>query len=117
MKQINRRTFLKGAAVAAAATSLPARVWAQSKGANGDIRVAVVGFNSRGKDHLSGLSKVPGVRITALCDVDQKVLDREVQKFQNQNQHIDAYVDIRKLVENKDIDVVTIATPSAAAGG
>ncbi|MEK7993962.1 MAG: hypothetical protein AAB403_09190, partial [Planctomycetota bacterium] len=42
-------------------------------GANNDIRVAVVGFNSQGSNHIKYFSKLPGVRLVALCDVDRDV--------------------------------------------
>jgi hypothetical protein len=76
MQTISRRKFLQGSLLTAAALTMPARSWAQVPGANSDIRVAVIGFNSRGNDHISGLLACRGVRITALCDVDQAVLNR-----------------------------------------
>ena len=45
-------------------------------GANDDIRVAVIGLNGRGKNHLDGLSTVKGVRVVAICDADTAVMDR-----------------------------------------
>src|SRR5437667_8108958 len=53
-----------------------------------------------------------GVRVVAHCDVDSKVLGREVDKRNERGQKIEGYTDIRKLLENKDIDVVTFATPN-----
>ena len=53
-----------------------------------------------------------GVRITALCDCDKSVLDAEVKKFQDKNQPVEGFIDIRKLLESKNVDVVTIATPN-----
>ncbi|HKB89615.1 MAG TPA: twin-arginine translocation signal domain-containing protein, partial [Opitutaceae bacterium] len=70
MKSQTRRTFLKTSALAAASATLSARSWAQVAGANGDIRIAVVGLNGRGKNHLSSFKEVKGVRIVALCDAD-----------------------------------------------
>jgi predicted dehydrogenase len=48
----------------------------------------------------------------ALCDVDQKVLEREAKKARDKGDKLETYTDIRKLLENKDIDVVTFATPN-----
>ena len=70
MSQLNRRNVIKTSAMAAAAAGLSARAYGQISGANGDLRVGVVGFRSRGQEHLKELSKIKGVRITALCDVD-----------------------------------------------
>jgi len=112
MANINRRSFIKSTALTAAAASLPARSWARILGANDDIRAAVVGFNGRGRDHLRGLSGLPGVRITALCDVDSRILEAEVKRFKDKNQPVEGFTDMRKLLERKDVDVVTFATPN-----
>ena len=74
MSQLNRRTFIKNSALAAAVAGLSAQTYAQSAGANGDLRVAVVGFRSRGLEHIKELKKIKGVRIVALCDVDSRVV-------------------------------------------
>jgi predicted dehydrogenase len=111
-KSLNRRTFLKSGAVATAAISLPARIWSQVPGANGDIRHAVIGFNGQGKSHIEGLRKVKGVRVVALCDVDMAVLGREATKFQERNDPVKTFQDIRKMLEDKEIDTVSIATPN-----
>ena len=74
MSQLNRRTFIKNSALAAAVAGISAQTYAQSTGANGDLRVAVVGFRSRGLEHIKELKKIKGVRIVALCDVDAKVV-------------------------------------------
>lgn len=107
----NRREFLRGTlASAAGLATLPA--WAAPSGANGDIRVAVVGFNGRGNGHIGSLLKIQGVRIVALCDVDQKVLDKGVAGLAKKDVKVKAYTDYRKLCEDKDIDAITIATPN-----
>jgi predicted dehydrogenase len=108
MANITRRNFIKSTAITAGALALSARSWSQVAGANEAIRVAVVGFKGRGGDHISGLRKIPGVRITALCDVDKEVLAAGKQKIPD----AETYVDIRKMLEDKNIDAVTIATPN-----
>ncbi len=112
MSQMNRRTFLKSSIAAAAAISLPARTYAQSPGANSDIRVAVIGFNGRGNDHIKGYLGQNGVRLVALCDVDTDVLARGKDQLQKKGAEVETYQDIRKLLENKDIDAISIATPN-----
>jgi len=73
--KFTRRSFLRNSLAAGAAVSLPARIYSQAPGANSDIRMAVIGFNGRGKDHIAEIGKLKGVRVTALCDVDYKVLE------------------------------------------
>ncbi|MHB8522428.1 MAG: Gfo/Idh/MocA family protein [Limisphaerales bacterium] len=112
MKTITRRSFLKGTLLATASLGLPTRSWAAAGGANDDIRVAVIGFNGRGKDHIEGFRKVTGVRVVALCDADRNVLEREAKHFRDRNEPIETYTDVRKLLENKDIDAISTATPN-----
>ena len=84
---------------------------ARALGANDDLRVAVVGFNSQGRVHLKALRELAGVRVVALCDCDHAVLDREVDAAKKRDENIAGYTDIRRLLENKDIDAITTATP------
>ncbi|MGP8199466.1 MAG: Gfo/Idh/MocA family protein [Limisphaerales bacterium] len=109
---ITRRNFLKQAAFAAGAISLSARSWSQVPGANQDVRVAVIGFNGRGKEHIKEWRKLAGVRLTALCDVDRAVLDAGVKQCADNGLAVAGYTDIRKLLENKNIDAISIATPN-----
>ncbi|HKX63537.1 MAG TPA: Gfo/Idh/MocA family oxidoreductase [Verrucomicrobiae bacterium] len=112
MKTTNRRSFIKSTAIATAAVSWSAKSWSQVPSANDDIRVAVIGFNGRGGDHLGGLAKVKGCRIAGLCDVDTKVLEKGQKGQADKGVTVEAYTDIRKLLESKNIDVVSVATPN-----
>ena len=112
MTSPTRRTFLKTTALGSATAALSARSWAQVAGANGDIRVAVIGLNGRGQNHLSSLKAVPGVRIAAICDVDTEVLERTATRLAKDGLTPQKFTDLRKLYESKDIDAVTIATPN-----
>ncbi len=108
----SRRRFLQTSA-ATAVTSWTAKSWSQVAGANGDIRVAVIGFGGRGAGHIGAFSKMKGVRLVALCDVDQKILDGEVKKLSEKTKtDVKGYRDIRQLLESKDLDAVSIATPN-----
>jgi predicted dehydrogenase len=109
---INRRRFLATAFGAAASIALPVRSWSQVRGANDDIRIAIIGFNSRGKEHIEANRKIPGVRVVALCDADKDVLKREADEFDKRHEPLETYTDIRKLLENPNIDAVSIATPN-----
>jgi predicted dehydrogenase len=108
----SRRSFLKTAALAGAALGMPAVSYRRVLGANDALRVAVVGFNGRGADHISGFLKVPGVRLAALCDCDQKVLDGAVKKLKDQGHDVKGYRDVREVIADKDIDIISTATPN-----
>ena len=110
---MNRRSFLRNATLATTATvAWPARSWGQVAGANEVIRAAVIGFKGRGGDHIKGFDGVKDVRVAALCDCDAKVLAAGVDRLKKQDREVEAYTDVRKLLENKNIDVVGIATPN-----
>jgi predicted dehydrogenase len=126
MNKLDRRSFLKSSLLTTASLGVfpalgadesakpkaPVPVASNATGANGDIRFAVVGFGGRGMDHIGELRKVDGARMVALCDVDQTILDRQVKKYRDLGEQIESYTDVRKLLENKDIDVVSFATPN-----
>jgi predicted dehydrogenase len=86
--------------------------YSRVRGANNDIRLAVVGIGGQGANHINWFRKIPGVRVVAICDADKTFLEREQKKFTERNEKVDTYVDCRKLLEDKNIDVVTTATPN-----
>src|SRR6476620_9268622 len=107
MTKQSRRTFLKQAAGAAAAYSvLPMTARAD---VNGQIRMAVVGFNGRGKSHIGGFKD----QLVALCDCDSRVLDQTAADFERKNgRKLEKFTDFRKLLDRNDIDAISIATPN-----
>ncbi|MDQ5979127.1 MAG: hypothetical protein QG602_2101 [Verrucomicrobiota bacterium] len=111
MPTSSRRTFLKTAALGAASV-FTARSWAQVAGANGDVRVAVVGLNGRGRDHLRQLRVIPGVRIAAICDVDTAVLARIAEALAKDGLTPEKFTDLRQLLASPNVDAITIATPN-----
>jgi len=110
MSKITRRSFLAASTLAGA--SFSARSWAQVSGANGDVRIAVVGLNGKGKDHVEGYRKLPGVRVVALCDVDAAVLDNLARSTEALAGPVQRFTDYRELLTRKDIDAVSIVTPN-----
>jgi predicted dehydrogenase len=118
MKRIHRRSFLRNSLLVSASLGVwPRWSWAAQpsarvRGANDDIRIAVVGFNGRGRSLIDGFRKLKGVRVVALCDVDADVLARGVREFEQRNEKVAAYRDLRKLLEDPDIDAVSFATPN-----
>ncbi len=116
MNQLTRRSFLKTSLFTTAALGLPARGWSQIAGANEDIRIGVVGFGGRGSDHINGYRSLrkngEKVRIVALCDVDKDILARGMRSFIESGEGISAYTDIRQLLDDKNVDAISIATPN-----
>ena len=117
MSHTSRRSFLKRTAVASAAcvgASLGQAPWLRAAGANGDVRIGVVGLGSHvkaggmGRGEVRHFTKIPGVRVVALCDVDSANLGPEVEKFRGRKEKVAAFADVRKLLENKDVDAVVV---------
>lgn len=110
----NRRRFLTQSVAASTGVFYIAKTsWAQ-KSPGDTLNVAVIGFGGRGGSHISGYKglKKEGVRVAALCDVDQNILAKGVANFDKDGQKVASYSDLRRLLEDKSIDAVSIATPN-----
>src|SRR5262249_47869773 len=77
------------------------------------LRVAVVGIRGQGCAHVGGFAGKHNCVVTVLCDADSAVLGRAMKIAEGQQKTAPRYVqDIRKVVEDKDIDVISIPTPN-----
>lgn len=112
MSKLTRRSFLQRSLAAGAVLSLPAKIYANAPGSNSAIRIATIGFNGRGMSHISAFTNIEGVRLTALCDVDYGVLEKEKANLAKKNVTVESYTDYRKLLESKEIDAISTATPN-----
>ena len=116
-KKVNRRTFIKKAAGATAlaalsATSMSARSYRRIIGANERVNFAMAGLRSRANGLLDSIAICKNTHVSHICDVDTRELAkfsaRVVEKFGDKPQ---AEQDIRKVVAEKDVDALVIATP------
>ena len=112
----NRRSFLQqSSALAAGAMILPAFGRNPFRVSPSDqINIGAIGLNGMGWGDLSAALKLPGVNVVALCDVDKNVLDKRMKDLaalKIDTSKVRTYNDYRKLLEQKDIDVVIIGTP------
>ncbi len=119
MNNWTRKDFLKTTLVGGGATLLAtSRVRAATTGsANGDIRVAVVGLNQQGNGHMQNYvpgskSKVDGAILVAVCDADSAVLAKRKGEAEKGGLKVTGYSDYRKMLEDKNIDAVVLATPN-----
>ncbi len=115
MSTVSRRRFLAQTAAGMAVagmTATSARTWAASRGANSDIRLAIVGLGVKGNAHLRVLREITGARVVALCDADQARLDEAMAKFKDDWAGMKGYQDFRKLLDDDGIDAVVLATPN-----
>ena len=110
---VSRRKFIQTAAVGTAVLGLPTIIPSRAFGANDRMRVAVIGINGRGKDHIAGFSKLENVEVVTLCDVDDVVLQKTAGEFETKyNRKVKTEGDLRRVYDDKDIDAVSIATPN-----
>jgi len=119
----SRRQFLKQAttATAVAAAGMKASVYGQNQapspgrvlGANDRIVVAVIGLK-RGEAHISGHLGVKNVEVAHVCDVDAERVasGQKLVAARGEGRSAAGERDFRRLLENKDIDVISIATPN-----
>ncbi len=131
-KKTTRRTFIATTGMVSAGITLgvnpvSARAYKRISGANEKIRVGFIGIGNRGSQLLQIFMDQPDVEIAALCDVYEPYLNRDRSKVDPRylkdrpgqipemkevfSGKVERYSDYRKLLENKTIDAVCIATP------
>src|SRR5258707_14940982 len=112
---VTRREFLEAVAVSAAglAATTTAKSYARIVGANDRLNFAVIGLNGRGYAHLSSLkANKNAARISHVCDVDKNILKKFADAVQREMGEAPATEkDFRAILEQKDVDAITIATP------
>ncbi len=121
MTDFSRRSFLQNAgklATVAGISSIPvlntmaAPGNIKNKSAADKIRVGLIGCNNMGWSNLREHVVLPEVECIALCDIDESVLNKRASELQAMTgSKATLYKDFRKLLENKEIDAVIIATP------
>ena len=112
----SRRRFLASSAAAGSLLITGTRTSRAVAGANDRVRIAVIGLNGRGKSHLAGFGAIPGVEIATVVDPDQKVLDRTLadlaKKAGDAPLATKGEKDFRRVLDDKSIDAITVATPN-----
>ncbi len=113
---MRRRKFIKiGALGSALVSNAPLIITGSTwKNANDRINVAVIGIRGQGLSHISEYQALKDVEVVALCDVDENLFPERVKsRYKDRNLREPLlYTDLRKLLENKDIDAVSVVTPN-----
>lgn len=113
MTPASRRRFLRQSALAGGSFFISKGLTSCGGTSPNDvINVGVVGFRGRGAEHIKAFDGIKGVRVAALCDVNQRLLEKQQAALRGRDVEVKIYQDIRKLLENKDIDAISIATPN-----
>src|SRR5260370_20782601 len=98
--------------VPAKTSAQPATTSGRKIGANDRITAAVIGTNGRGLAHIDCLGNIQGTEITYVCDVDDRAIAKGIKEVaKKQKSEPKGLRDFRKALEDKSVDVVTIATP------
>ncbi len=109
-----RRNFIKNTAFAAAGLGIaPTLSGMRQVAASDKINIGLIGCNGMGFSNLTVFLENPETECIALCDIDESVLNRraaDVEKIRGKKP-ANLYKDWRKLIDNKDIDLVIIGTP------
>jgi predicted dehydrogenase len=124
MSFMNRRDFLQDSAALAAALAgtgafataadkAVAKAAAKKGNANDQLHVAVVGVNGRGKDHVKGFAGKNNCIVATICDADEGVIGKAMTDAEKAQGKVPKFEpDIRKVLEDQTIDIVSIATPN-----
>lgn len=116
MSYLSRRRFLQTTSVAGASLLLTGtRASGNVLGANDRVRIAVVGLNGRGQSHIAGWLEQENVEIVYLVDPDENVLNRAlalVEKKIEGKYKVQGVSDVRKVLEDRTVDAISVATPN-----
>ncbi len=116
MSRVTRRHFLQTSSVAAGGMLLlGTRASGKAKGANDRVRIAVAGLNGRGGAHIGGWLGQENVELAYLCDVDKNVLSRAMNSVTKRTEgkyETEGIDDIRRALDDKNVDAISVATPN-----
>jgi hypothetical protein len=118
-----RRDFVTSALALATATLADGRTAVgedpsaapRTSGPADTLRVAVIGVNGQGGAHIDNWLDTPGCELVAICDCDPAASGKHIDRLAKRSpkpQRPEAVTDVRRLLERKDIDAVSIATPN-----
>lgn len=111
---MERRTFIKNTLAGTAAMNFPLILNSRIKGANDRIRIGVIGIHGMGQEHIKHYQALDNVEVSAICDVDENLYAGVIQKhFTDKGLGTpDTHVDMRHLLDDKNIDAVSVVTPN-----
>lgn len=108
----SRREFVKKASLGALGLTILPSIYSKVA-ASDKLRVAHIGLGGMGNSHMNWFANLPEVDIVALCDVDEIRLGETHKKLMGMKPgaKVDTYGDFRHILDRKDIDAITVATP------
>src|SRR5216683_3249558 len=114
MSHPTRRTFLKSTLAAAASITIAGtKSSGRVLGANDTIHIAVAGLNGRGQSHVEEWTRMQGVEITYLIDPDTRTYAKRLKQATGKGgKEPQVIKDVRRALEDKDLDAISIAKPN-----
>lgn len=121
MNSRNRRNFLKSSIAAGATASVLGNVRPvhsqqaaeTTPSANSELNVGIIGAGGRGGTHIQEMLKAAGVTITHVCDIDDGTNDKRASQIEEQQgKRPTVETDLRRVLDEKSVDMVTVATPN-----
>jgi len=117
MARLTRRKFigqsLRAGAALGAAAALPHLASARPAGANDRLRVALLGVKGQGRVHAGKWSDMKDAQVVAVCDANSNIIGDAMTAVEKKTGQKPAYVqDLRKVMDDKSIDLVSIAMPN-----
>jgi predicted dehydrogenase len=113
MQNINRRNFIKSSSIAALGYSILPNNYYKKIAPSDKLRVAHIGVGGMGNSHMRWFAALPEVEVVALADVDELHLSEtlaNLKKIQPDSK-AKTYGDFRHILDRKDVDAITCATP------
>ncbi len=111
-KNFSRRDFLKAGSMGALGFAILPSILSRAAASN-RLRIAHIGLGGMGNNHLNWFAALPEVEIVALCDLDEDHLNGTLKSLKTLHPDTQAktYSDFRHVLDRKDIDAITVATP------
>ncbi|MDM7924468.1 MAG: Gfo/Idh/MocA family oxidoreductase [bacterium] len=114
---LSRRSFLMSSAAAGLALvnaprALSGKTSLRVIGSNERVRLGIAGLRIKGAQHIDIFRPMQGVQVAAICDVDQGILARETAKFTSAGESVKTFTDVRRMLEDPDIDAVIVSSPN-----
>jgi predicted dehydrogenase len=111
-----KKSMLGSAGIAIGGMGFSAKSYASILGANDRFRMAVCGVNGRGKSHIGGFGGIDNVEIAYLVEPDSHVLEARIAELRGKgglSSNVKGVADVRRVLDDKDIDAISVATPNS----
>lgn len=110
-RHLSRRNFLQGTGLVVAGCAAAPAVIVDPRPSD-ELRIAILGLNQRGNELRRALGLVKSSRVSVVCDVDERLIARELAEIERLGGRAEGERDLRRVFEREDVDAVLIATPN-----